>query len=50
MFSNRLSQKIASEHLAIRHSQIKSNYLAILDCQIAIAYLAKKEHKIVESI
>jgi hypothetical protein len=34
----------------IRHSQITSNYLAIFDPQIAIAYLAIKERKIAESI
>jgi hypothetical protein len=42
--------KIASECLAIQHSQITSNYLAIIDCRIAIAYLAKKERKIAKSI
>jgi hypothetical protein len=34
----------------MRHSQITSNYLAIPDCQIGIAYLAIKERQIVESI
>jgi hypothetical protein len=43
-------RKIASEDLAIRHSQITSNYLASFDRQIATAYLAIKEHKIAESI
>jgi hypothetical protein len=42
--------KIASERLAIRHSQITSNYLAIFDCQNAITYLAIKERKIAKSI
>jgi hypothetical protein len=36
---------MASERLAIRHSQITSDYLAIFDCQIAIAYLVIKERK-----
>jgi hypothetical protein len=34
----------------IQHSQIPSNYLAILDRQIAIAYLAIEERKIAKSI
>jgi hypothetical protein len=34
----------------IQHSQITSDYLAIFDCQIVIAYLAKKERQIAESI
>jgi hypothetical protein len=42
-------RKIASEDLAIRHSQIIGDYLASIDRQIAIAYLAIKEHKIAES-
>jgi hypothetical protein len=49
LFSNRLSQK-CQQDLAIRHSQIASNYLASFDCQIAIAYLAIKERKIAKSI
>jgi hypothetical protein len=43
-------RKIASELLAMRHSQITSNYPAIPDCQIAIAYLEIKEHQIAKSI
>jgi hypothetical protein len=43
-------RKIDNEDLAIRHSQITSNYLASVDCQIAIASLAIKERKIAESI
>jgi hypothetical protein len=42
--------KIASKDVAIRHSQIASDYLASFDPQIAIAYLAIKERKISESI
>jgi hypothetical protein len=34
----------------IQQSQITSNYLAIFDRQIAIAYLAIKERKIAKSI
>jgi hypothetical protein len=34
--------KIASERLAIQHSQITSNYLAIFDRQFAIAFSNKK--------
>jgi hypothetical protein len=41
--------KIASEDLAIQHSQITSDYLVSFDCQIAIAYLAIKERKIARS-
>jgi hypothetical protein len=33
-------RKIASEHVAMQHSQITSDYLASFDRQIAIAYLA----------
>jgi hypothetical protein len=43
-------RKIASEDLAIRHSQITSDYLASFYCQITIAYLAIKEQKIAKSI
>jgi hypothetical protein len=50
MFSDRLHCKIASKQLAIRHSQITSNDLEISDRQIAIAYLAKKECQIANSI
>jgi hypothetical protein len=42
--------KIASKDLAIRHSQITSDYLASIGCQIAIAYSAIKERKIAKSI
>jgi hypothetical protein len=50
MFSDSC-RKIASKRLAIQHSQITSNYLAIIDCHhIAIAYLAKKERQIAKSI
>jgi hypothetical protein len=34
----------------IRHCQIASEYLAIHNRQIAIAYLATEEHQTVESI
>jgi hypothetical protein len=34
----------------IQHSQITSDYLAIIDRQIVIAYLAIKERKIAKSI
>jgi hypothetical protein len=43
-------RKIASERLAIQHSQVASNYVASFDRQITIAYLAIKERKIAESI
>jgi hypothetical protein len=43
-------RKTARERLAIQHSQITSDDLAISDCQIAIAYLAIKLRQIVESI
>ncbi len=43
-------RKIASEDLAIRHSQITSDYLASFVRQNVIAYLAIKERKIAESI
>jgi hypothetical protein len=33
-------------HLAMKEHHIASKYLAIHDCQIAIAHLAMKEHKI----
>jgi hypothetical protein len=39
-------RKIASEDLAIQHSQITSKFLASFDCQIAIAYLAIKSIKL----
>jgi hypothetical protein len=37
-------------HLAIRQSQIASEYLVIHNCQTAIAYLATKERQIAKSI
>jgi hypothetical protein len=49
MFSDRC-RKIASKHLAKRYSQITSNYSAIHNRQIAIVFLAIKEHQIVKSI
>jgi hypothetical protein len=49
MFSDRLLQN-PSKCLAIQLSEITSDFLAILDCQIAIAYLAIKEREIAESI
>jgi hypothetical protein len=42
--------KIASEDLAIRHSQITTQLFSEFDRQIAIASLAIKERKIAESI
>jgi hypothetical protein len=42
--------QIASKHLAIKQSQITSDYSAIHNCQIAIAYLAIKERLIAKSI
>jgi hypothetical protein len=42
--------KIASKRLAIRQSQITSNYSAIHNCRFAIAYLGIKERQIVKSI
>jgi hypothetical protein len=42
--------KIASERLGIRYSQFTSDYSVIQNCQITIAYLAKKERQIAKSI
>jgi hypothetical protein len=51
MFSDRLSQNRQREFSNTTYrSQITSNYLAIFDRQIVIAYLAIKERKISESI
>jgi hypothetical protein len=37
---------LAHTHLAIKERQIASKYLAIHDCQTAIAHLVMKEHQI----